>query len=71
MNKSKQTSSPTKNSAVLANFIPLLAANPTVEELDEWVIAMGGRELTPEEAQEWNRKVHWTPVPGEKMPLGA
>jgi len=32
---------------------------------------MGGRELTPEEAQEWNRKVHWTPVPGEKMPLGA
>ena len=69
MNKSKHNFSPTKDSTKLAGFIPFLAANPTVEELDEWIIALGGRELTPQEAQEWNRKVHWSPVPGEKMPL--
>jgi hypothetical protein len=69
MNKSKHNFSPTKDSTKLAGFIPFLAANPTVEELDEWIIAMGGRELTPKEAKEWNRKVHWSPVPGEKMPL--
>ncbi len=71
MNKLNETSLPTKNSPTLARFIPLLADNPTIEELDEWIIAMGGRELTPSEAEEWNRKVHWTPVPGEKMPLGT
>jgi len=68
MNKLKLNSLPTKDSSELAGFIPFLAVNPTVEELDGWIIAMGGRELTPKEAQEWNRKVHWSPVPGEKMP---
>jgi len=70
-NKSKNNFLPTKDSNKPAGFIPFLAANPTVEELDEWIIAMGGRELTPKEDQEWNRKVHWSPVPGEKMPLGT
>jgi hypothetical protein len=62
----KQQSGEQNCSIKLADFIPFLAVNPTVEELVVWIIAMGGRELTPKEAQEWNRKVHWSPVPGEK-----
>jgi hypothetical protein len=71
MNKSKQTSLPTKKSAPLATFIPQLASNPTLEELDNWILALGGRELTPTEAKAWNRKVNWTKVPGEKIPLAV
>ena len=71
MKKLKKTSSRTKTSAVVSEFIPQLALNPTVEELDNWILALGGRELTPREAKAWNRKVNWTKVPGEKIPLGV
>jgi len=71
MNKSKETTLRSNYQSRLTKFIPQLSANPTVEELDEWIIALGGRELTSNEAQEWNQKVHWTQVPGEKTPLGV
>lgn len=71
MKKLKKTSSRTKSSVVASEFIPQLASNPTVEELDNWILALGGRELTPTEAKAWNRKVNWTKVPGEKIPLAV
>jgi hypothetical protein len=71
MKKLKKTSSCTKSSVVASEFIPQLASNPTVEELDNWILALGGRELTPIEAKAWNRKVNWTKVPGEKIPLAV
>jgi len=71
MKKLKKTSSRIKSSVVASEFIPQLASNPTVEELDNWILALGGRELTPTEAKAWNRKVKWTKVPGEKIPLAV
>jgi hypothetical protein len=44
-------------------------ARRTAQELDAWILALGGREVTRAEAEEWNRKTRWTEVPGEAAPF--
>lgn len=46
-------------------FVPRLRTNPTIEELDEWVVAIGGREVSDEGMREIVRSVKWANVPGE------
>jgi hypothetical protein len=45
--------------------LPPLRPDPTIEELDEWVRAIGGRELTPEESAKLRAEVRWHQVPSE------
>ena len=50
-------------------FIPELRPDATVEELDDWIVALGGKELTQDEVAAWNKKTRWADVPGESVPL--
>ena len=50
-----------------------LAALPTlrtIEELDQWVLAMGGKELTREESSRVRAEVRWHDIPGEAETAG-
>jgi hypothetical protein len=40
-------------------------ATATVEETDEWILALGGEELSAEELRAVVREVRWADVPGE------
>lgn len=62
MNNSAMTTSPTERPK---GYIPKLRPNATIEEMDEWIITIGGRRLTPEEGREIVRSVKWANVPGE------
>jgi hypothetical protein len=39
-----------------------------MEELEQRIISLGGRELSPEEARDLNVKVRWADIPGEPAP---
>jgi len=52
-----------------AGFVPEIRSDATIEELDEWIITLGGREVSPEEAQEWRKKIQWSQIPGETVPI--
>ncbi len=39
-----------------------------MEELEQRIISLGGRELSPEEARDLNAKVRWADIPGEPAP---
>jgi hypothetical protein len=41
----------------------------TAQELDEWILSIGGRELTKAESEEWSKKTRWAEVPGESAPF--
>jgi len=45
----------------------VLHPDPTIEELDEWVVALGGRELSKEEFSRIVAEVRWHDVPGERI----
>jgi hypothetical protein len=46
--------------------VPLLdPATATVEETDEWILALGGQPLSAEELRGVVREVRWADVPGE------
>lgn len=49
--------------------MPEIRSDATIEELDEWIIALGGREISPEEAEEWRNKIQWSQIPGETVPI--
>ena len=68
MNALNPTSSLTET-AVQTGFVPEIRSDATIEELDEWIIALGGREISPEEACEWRNKIRWTQIPGEPVPI--
>ena len=55
--------------ATRTGYIPELRPDATVEEIDEWIVALGGIELTQEEIADWNKKTRWANVPGESIPL--
>lgn len=38
-----------------------------IEELDAWILAIGGKELTQKEFEELIAEVHWADVPGERI----
>ena len=66
------TSSPTTSlidTAIRSGFVPEIRKDATIEELDEWIIALGGREISKQEADEWRKKIHWADVPGEPVPI--
>ena len=52
MNKSKMTTSRTEITPV-----PRPGAGASIEEIDAWILALGGRELTPEEARAWDERI--------------
>ena len=68
MNALKPTFLPIKPTS-RRGFVPEIRTDATIEELDEWIIALGGREISPEEAQQWQNKILWAPVPGETVPI--
>jgi len=41
------------------------ANNATIEEMDEWIIALGGRRLSPKQARAAVKDVLWGKVAGE------
>ena len=51
-----------------AGFIPALRPDAPIEELDEWIRTLGGRELTVEESAKIRAEVRWHQIPGE-MPV--
>jgi hypothetical protein len=52
MNKSKMTTY--RSEMMLA---PRPGAGASIEEIDAWILAIGGRELTPEEARAWDERI--------------
>ena len=41
----------------------------TAQELDAWILSIGGREMSKAESEEWNKKTRWADVPGETAPF--
>ena len=37
--------------------VPRPGAGASIEEIDAWILALGGRELTPEEARAWDERI--------------
>ncbi len=52
MNKSKMTTYRTE-----MTLVPRPGAGASIEEIDAWILALGGRELTPEEARAWDERI--------------
>jgi len=52
MSKSKMTTYRTETT-----LVPRPGAGASIEEIDAWILALGGRELTPEEARVWDERV--------------
>lgn len=55
---------PTENAST--GYVPVLdPATATVEETDEWILALGGEPLSPEQLRSVVSEVRWADVPGE------
>ena len=52
MNKSKMTTYRTETT-----LVPRPGAGASIEEIDAWILAIGGRELTPQEARAWDERI--------------
>ncbi len=64
MNASLPNTLPTERST--SPYVPVLdPATATVEETDEWILALGGQPLTADELRAVVREVRWADVPGE------
>jgi hypothetical protein len=64
MSASLPNTLPTESGA--AAYVRVLdPTTATVEETDEWILALGGQKLNPEELRSVVREVHWSDVPGE------
>lgn len=67
MPTSAMTTSQTDRTLVAAD--PMLPRpDATMEELEQWIISLGGRELSLEEARAWDKRVRWADIPGEPAP---
>jgi len=64
MNPSDNDTSLTE-AGIQAGYVPALRPDATLEELDEWVRSLGGRELTAEQAAKVRAGVRWHSIPGE------
>ena len=38
-------------------LVPRPKVGASIEEIDAWILAIGGRELTPEEARAWDERI--------------
>ncbi len=56
-----------KTSASLeVGYIPVIdPGSATVEEMDEWIVAQGGRPISSNELREFVAQVQWADVKGE------
>ena len=64
MSASLPNTLPTERQASV--YVPVLdRATATVEETDEWILALGGQPLSAEELRGVVREVRWADVPGE------
>ena len=64
MNASLPNTSLTESKAAV--YVPVLdPASATVEETDEWILALGGQPLTSDELRAVVREVNWANIPGE------
>jgi len=64
MSASLPNTLPTERTA--SAYVPLLdPTTATVEETDEWILALGGEQLSAEELRAVVREVRWADVPGE------
>lgn len=64
MSASLPNTLPTERTA--SAYVPVVdPATATVEETDEWILALGGQPLSPEELRAVVREVRWADVPGE------
>jgi hypothetical protein len=64
MSASLPTTLPTERAT--SAYVPVLdPATATVEETDEWILALGGQQLSAEELRAVVREVRWADVPGE------
>ena len=64
MSASLPNTLPTERTA--SAYVPVVdPATATVEETDEWILALGGQPLRPEELRALVREVRWADVPGE------
>lgn len=52
MSKSKMTTYHAETT-----LVPRPEAGASIEEIDAWILAIGGRELTPEEARAWDERI--------------
>jgi hypothetical protein len=56
-----QTKSPS-----VADYIPAIdPSSATVEEMDDWIVSIGGEVVNREQFQATIRSVEWSDVPGE------
>jgi len=55
MSKSKMTTLPTDEATQVVDHT-LPRADATMEELEEWIVSLGGRELAPDEIRAWDQK---------------
>jgi len=56
MSKSEMTTLPTdEETRVVDHTLP--RADATMEELEQWIFSLGGRELSPDEIRAWDEKV--------------
>lgn len=47
-------------------YVPQIEPNSsTIEEMDDWIIALGGRSVSHEEMSDIVRSIQWGDVPGE------
>lgn len=58
----------------VAGILP--RADATMEELEQWILSLGGRELSPEEIRAWDEKVargsqHLNECPFDALPATA
>jgi hypothetical protein len=53
-------------SPIVSDYIPSIEpATATVEEMDDWIVAIGGEVLDRERFQAEIRSIKWSNVPGE------
>ena len=56
MSRAKMITSPTDESTgAIKGVLP--RADATMEELEQWIFSLGGRELSPDEVRAWDQKI--------------
>ncbi len=51
------------------NGVAAPGVGASVEQIDAWILALGGRELTESEGQRIRQEIRWHTVSGEDQPF--
>jgi hypothetical protein len=68
MNKSKKTTFAAKVRRPKVLTVPMPRSDATIQELDHWILALGGQRISRAEARAWDKEVRWAKIPGEPAP---